>query len=46
MHRTNRKRKTYVDMEQWYLFNLKTDIILFQEATEQNKDPMLLIGDF
>lgn len=32
-------------MEQGFLFNPRTDIRLFQEATEQNKHPMQLIGD-
>lgn len=32
-------------MEQGFLFNPRTDIMLFQEATEQNKGPIQLIGD-
>lgn len=32
-------------MEQGFLFNPRTDTILFQETTEQNKDPIQLIGD-
>lgn len=45
MHRTNRKIKTCVDMEQGFLFNPRTGIMLFQGATDQNKDSMQLIGD-